>query len=330
LGASFEELGARTNIGELILDLKLRPRLSMTIGDVVAESEGDLAQAQRLLNALGLPTDPEAHITAEERVAIRVMTAAASDLLGYETTLQLARTAGWAMARIAEALVTAVRLRVELPNRDLGEPYRNAVQRYSELAATVLPDFVLTLDATLRRRIMDVAERVWSSDEERSTIILPRTVGFADLVGYTATAATLSAKELTAILVEFDEVTSAIVLEGGGQIVKTIGDEAMFITDEPLSACRIADRLVKSFDKEGLPAIRVGLASGDLVSVFGDFYGAEVNLAARLVDAAESSMVLVSDRISRECSAVFSFEPLLPLRVRGIAEPVAAARLIPS
>jgi adenylate cyclase len=327
-GVSLEELITAPNIGELVLDRKLRPRLALTVADVVGESELEWAQVEKLLRALGVPADPEAHISEGERVAIRVLIVSASDILGFESTLQLARTAGEAMSRVAEALVTAVRLRVELPHRESGTPYGESVKEYSELARSVLPEFVQMLDAALRRQIIGVAERMWSSDSEGSAIVLPRAIGFADLVGYTATAAKLSARGLTEVLMEFDELTWAIVSEGGGQIVKTIGDEAMFVTEEPVTACRIANNLVDCFGRGTLPPVRVGVAAGDVVSVFGDHYGPDVNLAARLVDAAEPSMVLVSEKVRAQCSSDFLFETLPPLNLRGMATPVAAARLI--
>ena len=79
--------------------------------------------------------------------------------------------------------------------------------------------------------------------------------------------------------------TSEIVAEGRGQIVKTIGDEAMFVTEDAGDACRIALELIDAAG-DTLPPVRVGLATGEMASVFGDLYGPDVNLAARLVGAA--------------------------------------------
>jgi class 3 adenylate cyclase len=73
---------------------------------------------------------------------------------------------------------------------------------------------------------------MWSTDEDRSAVTMTRAVGFADLVGYTSAAASMSVRELTAVLAEFDERTANVVLRGDGQLVKTIGDEAMFVTEE--------------------------------------------------------------------------------------------------
>jgi class 3 adenylate cyclase len=63
-----------------------------------------------------------------------------------------------------------------------------------------------------------------------------------------------------------------------------------------------------------------------MASVFGDLYGPDVNLAARLVRAAEPSTAAVSDGVRSESSG-FRFERLPPLTLKGFAEPVTAFRL---
>ena len=276
----------------------------------------------------GLPTDPEVRITADELEALRLMASAATDLVGFEAALQLARAAGSAMARVAEAATTVIRLRVEQPRRDAGRAYEDILGEFSDLVETVLPSFVRTLDAALRHQLVRVSP-TWSTDIERSAIVMPRTVGFADLVGYTATAAGLSVRELTAVLMQFDEATSSAVLAEGGRIVKMIGDEAMFVTEDAASACRIALRLISTFGHGSLPPVRVGLAAGDIVSVFGDVYGPVVNLAARLVDATEPSSALVSQSIFEVCASEsdLRFDAPELLAVKGIAQPVRVARI---
>jgi adenylate cyclase len=325
LGASPEEVARADNLGELALDLTLRPRGPLPLREVAASAGIDWPTTVRLMTAVGLPTDPDFPVTAGEAASVRLFAGAHSNLLGDEATLQLARVTGNAMARLAETLVGVFRLQVELPHRAAGHAYFDVVKDYAELTETLLPNFVSTLDAVLRRQIVAVAERMWSTDPERSVVTVQRTVGFVDLVGYTAAAASLSLRELTHVLVEFDERTSEIVARGDGQIVKTIGDEAMFVTEDAANACRIALGLI---DAAGgtLPAVRVGLATGEMASVFGDLYGPDVNLAARLVGAAEPSTAVVSERV-RAAAGEFSFVALPPLALKGFAEPTTAFRL---
>jgi adenylate cyclase len=324
-GATPEQVAQAPNLGELALDLTLRPRGALPLREVAASAGIDWPTTLRLMTAAGLPTDPDFHVTADEAASIRLLAGAHNDLLGDEATLQLARVTGNAMARLAETLVGVFRLQVELPRRAAGRPYVDVVKEYSELTETLLPSFVATLDAALRRQIVAVAERMWSTDPERSVVTVQRTVGFVDLVGYTTATASLSLRELTHVLVEFDLRTSEIVAEGGGQIVKTIGDEAMFVTEDAADACRIALQLI---DAAGgtLPPVRVGLATGEMASVFGDLYGPDVNLAARLVGAAEPSTALVSDQV-RAAAGHFRFEALPPLTLKGFPEPVTAYRV---
>jgi adenylate cyclase len=327
-GASLEDIAAAANLGELALDHNLRPERPFTLGGVVKEGGYDWAVMRRLLVAVGLPTDPQEPMTADEAATVRLLAGASQDLLGEAATVQLARVTGGAMARLAETLVGVFRLQFELPRRAAGKAYVDVVKEYSDSAQTLLPAFVQTLDALLRRQIIAVAERMWSTDEERSVVTLPRTVGFADLVGYTTAAAAMSARELTTVLVEFDEVTAEIVLRGGGQVVKTIGDEAMFVTEDAADACNIALELVSAFGQGSLPPVRVGLARGEVVSMLGDVFGPEVNLAARLVGATDPATVLVSEEVRTAVGDAMGFEPVAPLSLKGIAAPVTAYRLL--
>jgi adenylate cyclase len=325
LGATPEDVASSTNLGELALDLSLRPRGPLPLREVAVDAGLDWPTALRLLTAVGLPTDPDYHVTAGEAAAIRLLAGASNALLGEEATLQLARVTGSTMARLAETIVGVFRLQVELPRRTAGTAYVDVVKEYAELTQTLLPNFVSTLDAVLRRQIVAVAERMWSTDPERSVVTVQRTVGFVDLVGYTSSTASLSLRELTDVLVEFDLRTSEIVASGNGQIVKTIGDEAMFVTEAAENACGIALALIGAAGGT-LPPVRVGLATGEMASVFGDLYGTDVNLAARLVGAAEPSTAVVSERVRAACSG-FRFERLAPLTLKGFAEPTTAYRL---
>ncbi len=151
--------------------------------------------------------------------------------------------AGTAMARVADVLVGAFRLRFELPRLLGGSAYSDVVKEYSNLTEQVLPAFVQTLDVLLRRQLVAVADRVWSTDAEQTAVTLARTVGFADLVGYTAASATMSVGELASVLAAFDERVTRVVYRGHGQLVKTLGDEAMFVSESAGDACRIALRI---------------------------------------------------------------------------------------
>ena len=77
-----------------------------------------------------------------------------------------------------------------------------------------------------------------------------------------------------------------------GRVIKTIGDEVLFVADDPVDAARIALGLVEAED-EGFPEVRVGLAYGDVVSRLGDVFGPVVNIASRLTSLARPGRVLL-------------------------------------
>ena len=326
-GATAEQIARASSLGELALDLHLRPQPVATLAEVVADLGIEWSYAERLVTALGLPRDRDQPMTAAEADSLRLLAEASGELFGAEATLQVARVAGNAMSRLAEVLVASFRLQYELPRRREGVGEYEVVREYSDIAEQLLPAFVGTLDALLRRQIVAVTKRVWSTDDEQSAVTLPRAVGFVDLVGYTETSAAMSVSELASMLAEFDERVAEVVSHGDGQVVKTIGDEAMFVMESVPDSCRIALTLVESFGRGRLPPVRVGLASGEVLSVSGDVYGPDVNLAARLVAAADPSTVVVSERIHADAGARFRFEPLPPLTLKGFARPVSAYRL---
>src|SRR4029077_4943486 len=107
-----------------------------------------------------------------------------------------------------------------------------------------------------------------------------------------------------------------------------IGDEVMFVADEVADGLAIARNLACGLPgAEGLPAVRVGLAGGEVLHRAGDYYGSVVNLAARLVNLAEPGEVLISGAAA---AAAPSDEgrAQAPVEVKGFPEPVATFRLL--
>ncbi len=326
-GATVDDLRRATNPGVLAVGLILRHPGESTLAEVVQATGADFDQARRLLSSPGHMADPDERLTEEEVTAIRVLTPGSNNLLGADATTHLARVAVSIMTRMAETIVSTFRVNFELPRRFAGVREVEVVRQYAEVAREILPEFTVALDALLRRQIIGFGSQMWSTDEDRAAVTLLRTVGFADLVGYTSASASMSVRELTSILAEFDERTAEVVYRGNGQIVKTIGDEAMFVTEDAVDACRIAIHLTKDFAQAGLPPIRVGLAAGEVVSLGGDVFGPTVNLAARLVEIAEPSRVVVSEPVREASRDTFSFDPLSPKTLKGFELPIVAYTL---
>jgi adenylate cyclase len=118
---------------------------------------------------------------------------------------------------------------------------------------------------------------------------------FADIAGFTALTEAHGDEEAVALVGRFSEAVAAELTTVGGEHVKTIGDAVMLRVPEPGAAIRLGLRIVRGvLGEHGAPAIRVGLHHGSAIEREGDYFGAAVNLAARVSALAAGGEVLVS------------------------------------
>ena len=94
----------------------------------------------------------------------------------------------------------------------------------------------------------------------------------------------------------------------------------MYVAPHAPTAVDIARAIVTELGT-GTPA-RAGVSYGVLLATDGDYFGPPVNLAARLVAAAEPGQVLVSGALRERLDATYATTALPPRELRGIAEPV--------
>jgi adenylate cyclase len=237
-----------------------------------------------------------------------------------ESAFALARVIGSSSTRLAEALIGAFRVDVELPDRAAGSSASGRMESTIGAVRDLLPGFVDAANAVFRRHMVLASYQLWSTDEAHSAVTHERTVGFADLVSSTASVRTASVAALGPMVRDFEELVWDLVTSASGRVVKLIGDEAMFVVEDPTRACAIALDLV---ERSPHP-IRVGLAHGTVVALYGDYYSETVNLAARLVGVAESSRVAVSESVRQlvPLHAGFSFDGFGRHELKGFDDPV--------
>jgi adenylate cyclase len=145
-------------------------------------------------------------------------------------------------------------------------------------------------------------------------------VGFADMAQFTAFTRRSSEAELREVLETFETVATDVVGAHRGQIVKTIGDEVLFIADDGRDGAEIAIELLAAASaSDVLPPLRVGLAVGPVVSRLGDVFGATVNIASRLTSLARPDSVLVDEGMQRllDGDDQYVLRSLRPAAVRG-------------
>ena len=129
-------------------------------------------------------------------------------------------------------------------------------------------------------------------------------------------------EEALAILIErFEALAYDVVVAAGGRVIKTIGDEVMYVADDPLTAVRVALALSEAYgDDDLLSDVRVGIATGAVLARDGDYYGPVVNLASRLVGVAYPGTVVVSSDMHEALAgdAGVAFRALRSRRLKDI------------
>jgi adenylate cyclase len=119
---------------------------------------------------------------------------------------------------------------------------------------------------------------------------------FSDLVGFTALTEANGDDRAAELALDFYSRVRTMLAEHRAEEVKTIGDAMMLRCDDPADAVHLGLRMVSSLEAvPGFPPVRVGMHSGPAVSRDGDWYGATVNVAARLCAAAGGGEVLVGE-----------------------------------
>jgi len=183
------------------------------------------------------------------------------------------------------------------------------------------------LDALFRQHLL-IARRLPDSEADHigfETRWL--VVGFVDLVGSTHLGETLDMGELGVTLSDFENISTETINDGGGRVVKLIGDEIMFTAEDALSAASIAIDLADSFDDHPtVPQIRAGLASGEVMLRDGDVFGPVVNLASRAAKVARPGEVVTTGQVAE--GAALPHLSLGPQHLSGILGEVVLHRLV--
>lgn len=124
------------------------------------------------------------------------------------------------------------------------------------------------------------------------------TILFTDLVEFSDWALEAGDTQTLELLRRVGLAAEPPLKAHGGRIVKRLGDGLMVVFDDPAEAVQAAHEAVAAVEelaRTGTPLLRAGLHVGRPRKLGGDYYGVDVNIAARVAAAAGASEVLVSD-----------------------------------
>jgi adenylate cyclase len=296
-------------------------------GEELASRVGiDRKDSQRLWRALGFPEagDAAAFNTADAEALARVVAMGREGHLDFDTVVKMTRAVGQTMDKLAEWEVAT--LAAVLDRSRSGDSQRREALR---LVQEVGPDFEQLLVYVWRRHLAAAVARVESVDVADEQLA-EATVGFADLVSFSALTNRLEDDEIGNLVEVFESRSHDVVSRRRGRVVKTLGDSVLFMAASPEDGVEIAWDIVKVIGGDPrLPDVRVGLVTGSVVLRMGDVYGPAVNLAARLVGVARRNRVITdihtAERLPSEHYETRAL-PARPVRGFGDLQPVAVRR----
>lgn len=340
LYGSDEAKAAVRNLDELLLGSQrcLKRRETSQRADL------SIVSARKIWRALGFPrlSDDEVYFTEEDVCALRVVSnLVQEDKLSEEAALSLARS----VAQLTDRMVV---WQIEALVEDMvGHLDMTDAQARRELLR-VLPELIDPLQHLLgyswRRQLSMAVQRLAMRGERGpgglgeqhpdvggSTLPLARGVGFADLVSYTSLSRQMNERTLANLVQRFEKRCAEIISIGGGRVIKTIGDEVMFLSETPQGGAQISLALARLIKNDPLlPQARVAFVWGRVLPRLGDLYGPTVNLASRLVALTEPSGVMVDASTAHVLADderfVLTPQPTRNVRGFGDVQPVSLSQ----
>ena len=268
--------------------------------EVADKADVPIDVAEELWQQLGFPhaADDDVAFTKEDLKALtRTRELISLGILTPESEAALVRTWGRSFARLAEWQVSLL--------AELAIEHEDPQARLTELMDVVLPRVEKLQAYIWRRHLEGAASRLLSQfASEGPGTTSTMAVGFVDIVGYTGQSKALTDAELVEWVEHFENEMTRTVVDLGGRVIKTIGDEVLFVADDPVAAAEVALIVTERGEDEEdrFPRVRAGIAYGEVVSRLGDVYGPQVNIAARLTSVARPGSVLVDRGAYEELS----------------------------
>jgi adenylate cyclase len=331
-GHTLEQIKRASDNGQLAVgpleDLLGGSEGRYTLRQVARESGLEEAFIERILGAMGFGSSSSELLSDEDLEMMKYVAAVLEAGLPAVAFVQLARVYGQSIAQIAEAEVRLIHLYVHEPLMREGKPNVEIAEEMEGLARELMP-FVVPLLRYSHNRLLghfveqdvighmetDLAES--SSEEGRVRVAIV----FADLAGYARLTVERGDEEALAAVERFVEAVER-TLPADARVIKTLGDEVMVVGPDAGALVRWAVGLGAAI-APGDPPPRIGMHYGDALYRDGDYYGREINQAARVVARAGGGEVLVTRPVVEVASGFDSvkFERIGEVGLKGFSEP---------
>jgi adenylate cyclase len=283
---------------------------------------------ERIVVNLGLSALSVDAITDEDLEMLKYVAAMLQAGLPEEAFTQIARVWGQALAQIAETEVRLFHMYIHEPLMRDGVPGREIAAQMDGMARELLP-FTAPLMNWMHGRFLayfveqDVIGHMEADMGEQALQLgrLRIAIVFADLAGYTRlTEEQGDERAVNAVERFVEEVERTLPIDA--RVLKTLGDEVMVVGSDPVALTQWAVGF-QAQAPAGVPPPRIGIHHGEAIYRDGDYYGREVNQAARVVARAAGGEVLVTRAVVDLAEGVdgLAFKLIGEVGLKGFSEP---------
>jgi adenylate cyclase len=312
----------RPDAADSVLDEAITPEPARYGASEIAELSGlPVRSMERLWRAAGLQWPaPSMRSFSDSDVGVFSAFALGREIFGEDAALHFTRAMGVAMARVSHAAVSMFLVTTAEELRDRPDAEQRAAYEVAGASFNTLPP---VMERLFRLHALRAVER-WRQQRAiggRYDIQL-LAVGFVDLVGFTEQTRDLSPARLVDLIVRFEAEAYEAVTGSGGEVVKLIGDEVMYVADSAEAASLVALALGDAF-AGGEVTPRGGIAFGPVLARGGDFHGPIVNVASRLTSLAVPGEVLVTTEVRDAAASMHLRFNVAGRRVlKGFVDPI--------
>ncbi|WP_241004334.1 adenylate/guanylate cyclase domain-containing protein [Conexibacter sp. SYSU D00693] len=328
-GHTLAQIAKATESGQLafsyIEDLLPPVEGQLSIEDVAADTGLEPALIQRILTALGFSAGSLDRLGEDDLQLLRYAAAVLAAGFPLVAFLQLVRVYGQALAQIADAEVRLFHLYVHEPLMRDGVPGWEMAEEMEGLARELLPLASPMMDHVHQRFLQHFVEQDvighMEADLGDGPLDLGRlrvAIAFADLAGYTRLTEEVGEEEAVSAVERFVENVEH-TLPDDARVIKTIGDEVMIVGSDAGALCDWAVGFQQLMATRPLP--RIGIHWGETLYRDGDYYGREVNQAARVAARAAGGEVVVTRQVVEHAGRHLEFRLIGEVRLKGFSAP---------
>jgi adenylate cyclase len=330
-GHSLEDIKRASDRGQLAIgpieNLLRGAEARHSLRDVARASGLDAGLIERIYTTMGLGALSLEGITDEDKQIVEYAASVLAAGFPLPAFLQLMRVYGQVIAQIADAEVRLIHLYVHEPLMRAGVPSVEIAEEMEGLAREVFP-FAAPFMNYLHGRLLahfveqDMIGHMESdlNEEALEEGRLRVAIAFADLAGYARLTVERGDEAAVGAVERFAEVVTQ-TLPVDARVIKTLGDEVMVVGSDPAALTRWAADL-QAQTAAGEPPPRIGVHYGEVLYRDGDYFGREVNRAARVVARAGGGEVLVTRSVVEASAGVggLVFNRIGEVRLKGFSE----------